>query len=341
MKSKKERCGEYLEMLSGFLARPESREPPLFTVADLIEACPGLDFSVLAAEHALTRRISAAKVQLLGLALGGFTDDLDKGSVQILGKAELRFIQERASAEPERFMDPVFRSDIGCFVIPDSNDECIGAGVTRDFLVRADAAGIPVLCSAQSRSGVEARLYRVLEERLAPSLSFHGELVVFRGLGLLIIGPSGIGKSDCALDLIMNGHQLVADDVVHIRRNQLDQLIGKSRELIRDHMDIRGLGIVNVRDLFSSYSIIEEHPVDLVLLLEPWEKKKAYACFNEQGHLDILGIETPMIRVPVSRGRNWINLIHVAVRRFILQSKGYDAETDLSRKLGNLLQEEN
>lgn len=329
--------GDYLGMMSEFLAG--SGKSPPFSVKDLIEAAPDLKFSVIAGKEALDRRISAPKVQLLGLALQGFTDDLDPGSVQIIGRAEMRYIQVKASARPEKYMDPTFQSDIGCIVMPDAQSNCRQPGITDDFLEGADQAGLPILCSPVTRTVVEARLLDILEERLAPSLSLHGELVVFRGMGLLIIGKSGIGKSDCALDLIMHGHQLVADDVVHVRRNPLGQLIGRSRDLIRHHMDISGLGIVNISELFSAYHVLEEHAVDLVILLEPWDDGATY-CFSEREFLEILDVRKPMIRIPVTRGRNWVNLIHVAVRRFLKESSGERTETQLVARLDQLLNQD-
>lgn len=337
MSSKKTKGEEFLHILESFLADPKGSKTPHYCVADLIQACGKLQFRSMIGETGLTRTLSATKVQLLGLALGGYLDDLDAGSVQILGKAELRFINERASEDPRRFLEPMLKSEIGCIIIPDLSESSDEWGVTPDFLDRAHKAGMPVLCSPMPRSVVEAKVLHVLEEQLAPCRSFHGNLVVFCGLGLLILGKSGIGKSDCALDLITHGHQLVADDVVQVRRNALGQLIGRSRDLIRNHMDVRGVGIVNVKELFSVYSVIEEHPIDLLILLERWDPEKNYACFNEQASLDILAVVKPMIRLPVSPGRNWVNLIQVAVRKFLLQSKGYDAEEQLVKKLGKML----
>ena len=319
----------YLEAIAKRVAQPESR-PPLFTVADLIEACPDLKLVVVAGQAGCRRPLSDPRVQLLGLALQGLLDDLETGSVQILGRAEVRFIREQDDA----ICKPVFNSEIGCLLAPETEKP---AHLPAGFLDLADSHSLPILCSPLPRQQVETRVNRVLEERLAPSVSFHGDLVVFCGLGLLIIGKSGIGKSDCALDLITHGHQLVADDVVLVRRNPLGQLIGRARDLIRHHMDIRGLGIVNVRELFSIYSVMEEHPIDLVVFLEAWDSERKGGCFERNDTLDILGIPKPLLSLPVGSGRNWENLIQVAVRNHILKSRGYDAERQLADKLDVLL----
>ena len=314
--------------LSDFIAHPKEGRTRQFTVEHLIKACPELELGLVGTSKGLSRSLTKTKVQLLGLALADYTDDLEPGSVQVLGKAEVRFIQERAVPDSGTSLQPIFDSNIGCFIVPDAH----GSDLSPYFLKQAAAKAIPILGSPLPREKVEARVIRVLEEELAPSISFHGDLVVLCGLGILIIGRSGIGKSDCALDLITHGHQLVADDMVHIRRNPLDQLIGKGVDLIRHHMDIRGLGIVNVQELFSVYSVIEEHSVDFVIFLEDWMPKTPY-CLKHESTIDILNIPKPLIHLPVTPGRNWVNLIQVAVRNFILKSKGYDAEQSLSGRL--------
>jgi len=329
---------ETTRALKPFLARDACRVKATLRVADLIEAAGDLELEVAAGADGLDRTLTSPRVQVLGLALQGIPDDLESGSIQVLGRAERRCITENA-IDSWSFLED--ETGIGCLVMPEAEADDAREELSNGFLARIERTGLPLLTSTYPRPMVEARLLHLLEERLAPSLCLHGELVVFCGLGLLILGESGIGKSDCALDLIMNGHQLVADDGVLIRRNPLGQLIGKSSELIQNHMDIRGLGIVNIRELFSVYSVIEEHPIDLILMLERWREEKTYACFNERGSLDILGVERPLIRIPVSQGRNWVNLIHVAVRRFILASKGYDAEEALADKLDALLEAKN
>ncbi len=286
---------------------------------------------VEAGAKGLDNALLAPRTQLLGLALSGYNDDLEPGSVQVLGKAELRFIEERMAERPPIFFDPDYRCDVGCLLVPDN------LAIPEALRHKANKTDMPVLASPKTRRQVEARVNLVLEEKLSPSLCFHGDMVVVSGLGVLILGKSGIGKSDCALDLIMHGSQLVADDTVQVRRDALGHLIGRAQELTRRHMDIRGLGIVNVRELFGVYSVIEEHPIDMVIVLEPWDAEQSYAYAQEQDSLEILGVPKPLIHLPVYPGRDWTNLIHVAVRRFLLKAKGYDAEKELSNKLGELL----
>lgn len=319
-----------MELITRSLTRKPSRQP--YTVRQLLEACQDLEFRAAAGESGMDCVLATAKVQLLGLALAGFTDDIETGSVQILAGAELRYIAEQLTKQSAAFLDPVFHCGIGCFLVAE------GLQLPKAFLDKADQFGVAVLWTSKGRLQSEALVVRTLEEELAPSISFHGDLVVFCGLGLLILGKSGIGKSDCALDLITHGHQLVADDNVHVRRNPLGQLIGKGDDAIPHHMDIRGLGIINVKELFSVYSVMEEHGIDLVIFLEPWNPKENYARKREERMLEILGVPKPLLRLPVAPGRNWENLIQVAARNFILKSKGYDADRALSDKLARMLE---
>lgn len=324
------RGDDYLKYLKKSLSG-EKETIPHFTVEGLLKDCGSLQLTAVAGHEGIDRQLSSTKVQLLGLALAGFTDDLEANSVQILGKAELRFIQEQITENPPEFFEPEFECGIGCFVVPEALD------IPKVFIQKANQFGIPVLTSPMSHRRVESFLSRVLEAELAPSTSVHGGLVVVCGLGILILGPSGIGKTDCALDLITHGHQFVADDVVSIRRNPLGRLIGKAKEPVRHHMDVRGLGIVNVKELFSIYSVMDEHSLDLVILLEPWDDKETYVTSHDDEALNILGVDVPIHRLPISTGRNWVNLIQVAVRKHILRSGGYNAEQLLMEKFEHIL----
>ena len=316
----------YLNLLSASLA-PKSGTDPSFTVAQLLANGKHLSLSIVAGREGLDRCLTTPKVQLLGLALAGFTDDLEPGSAQVLGRAELRFIQERMHAGLA-FLAPDFQCDFPCFLVPENLE------IPDAFAAKADRLRIPVLRSPKSRLSLENGVARILEQELAPSTSFHGVLVVVCGLGILILGKSGIGKSDCALDLITHGHQLVADDIVSVRHNSLGQLIGRPKGNVRHHMDIRGLGIINVKELFSIYSVMDEHAIDMVIYLEPWDKTKSYVISGGEESLEILGAKRPMYRMPVSSGRNWVNLIQVAVRRHILQCEGVSAEKALVEQFG-------
>ena len=331
MASQTEEPKDYLTILAESVAKASAHRPTGLTVADLMEADPELQWTLVAGHPGVGRNLTTPKVQLLGLALAGFTDDLEPGSAQVLGRAELRFMEERLDERAKDIFGPGFQDNIACFLVPENLE------IPKVFARTANELAVPVLRSPHPRLVLETNVARLLEKHLAPRISIHGVLVVVCGLGILITGKSGIGKSDCALDLITHGHQLVADDGVDIRLDPLGRLVGKSSEINGHHMDVRGVGIVNVKELFSIYSVMDEHPVDLLIHLEPWDTSKCYASSGEAEHFHILEVALPLYRLPVGYGRNWVNLIQVAVRKYILQTKGYDAEKALSDRLESML----
>jgi HPr kinase/phosphorylase len=204
-------------------------------------------------------------------------------------------------------------------------------------LSSTEGSGIPLLRSGCQSSLVISQLSAFLESRLSHTMTVHGVLIDVDGVGILILGKSGIGKSESALTLIQRGHRLVADDVVQIRRTG-DRLAGRGMELSRFHMEIRGLGILNIRDLFGVVSIRDEKRVELVIRLEEWEPGQEYdrLGLDEQYH-EILGISLPLVRLPVRPGRNIPTLVEVAARNQLLKSMGYrSAEAFNKEVLKNL-----
>jgi HPr kinase/phosphorylase len=180
-------------------------------------------------------------------------------------------------------------------------------------------------------------LTRYLEDKLAPRLVLHGVLMDIYGLGVLLLGESGVGKSECALDLVVRGHRLISDDVVEIRRRK-EVLIGTGPELTRYHMELRGVGIINVKDLFGVAAVRMNKFVEYVIRLDPWKAEKRYdrLGLDEQSH-EILGLELPYVEMPVGPGRNLSVLIEVAARNHLLKLKGYHPARELARMLGNRL----
>lgn len=309
-----------------------------FLAGSVKDLCPDepVDVSVeralrdLSLRHAgggrdLTRSIRVPFIKTPGLALAGFADNIPLGAVLHWGPAETQWI----TAQQPTWQALWQREPAAILVTDDSQPS--------QALARAAAdAGVPILADTRTAADSRRRLQVFLDDVLAPAICLHGDLVVFCGLGILILGKSGIGKSDCALDLIAHGHQLVADDVVQVRRNGIGQLVGRSKGLVRHHMDIRGLGIINVSELFSVYAVLDEYTVDLIIHLEPWQEGRAYN-FQQEESFDLLGVNKPLVRLPVGMGRNWENLIQVAVRRFILRRRGFDAESALADKLDRML----
>jgi HPr kinase/phosphorylase len=295
-------------------------EGPGVAIAELLDvAAEGLKLDLAAGRGGLENRIHLARVQRPGLALTGYTDYIRYGRVQVLGSSEAGYL---GKLEPRRrtvILDKLCRCRISCFVVTK------GIVPPPELLTAAEARGIPVLTTPLESTAFIKLLSAFLEERLATRLHLHAVLLDVFGLGVLILGESGIGKSECALDLIDRGHRLVADDVVEIKRMG-DVLVGSSPDLTRYHMELRGLGVLNIKDLYGVSAIRLSKRVELVVQLERWEAGKEYdrLGLRDETFL-VLGVEVPLTRMPVAPGRNIALLAEVAARNQLLREGGYDA----------------
>ena len=296
------------------------------------DAAELLAFELISGEDGLDNIINRPRIQKPGLALAGFLEYIHAGRVQILGKSEMTFLRERAPAERRRIVSQLCRHGVSCFVLTTGNE------APAEMTQETDRQAVPVLKTDLSSSEAIDQLTRFLEDRLAPRAVLHGVLLDVYGLGVLLLGDSGVGKSECALDLVVRGHRLVSDDVVEIHRRGV-LLVGTGPELTRYHMELRGLGIVNVKDLFGVASVRHSKFVEYVIRLDPWKPGKRYdrLGLDEQG-FDVLGIELPYVEMPVGPGRNLSVLIEVAARNHLLKLKGYHPARQLARRLGEQLQ---
>lgn len=194
--------------------------------------------------------------------------------------------------------------------------------------------GIPLYSTAQITSDLIVRLAAYLHQRLAPRTLKHGVLVDIYGIGILILGQAGMGKSEAALDLVLRGHRLVADDVIEISRVQSRVLVGRSPDILRHHMEIRGLGILNMKDLFGVTAVIERKEIQFVVELLPWAKREEVDRLGIDEHrMSILGVDLPLLRIPVSTGRNMGSILEVAARNQMIKSLGYHTAIDFHRRL--------
>jgi HPr kinase/phosphorylase len=201
-------------------------------------------------------------------------------------------------------------------------------------------SGAPILVSSLATNVMTTRLTKILEDAFAPRKSIHGVLVEVFGVGILIVGRSGVGKSECALELIERGHRLVADDVVDIRSVSDTFLIGSGAKLIRHHMEIRGLGIINIKQLFGVGAIRDKKQIQVVVSLEEWDVKKEYDRLGmEDSTYSILGVEVPLLNIPVKPGRNVPILIETAAMNFRLNKLGYNTAKEFDRELMHRIQE--
>jgi HPr kinase/phosphorylase len=296
------------------------------------EAVEELGLALVGGADGLDNVVNRARIQKPGLALAGFLEYIHPGRVQILGKSELSFLGERPPSERSRIAAQLCRQGVSCFVVTS------GLTPPPELVEAADDNAVPLLRTDLLSSAIIDALTRFLEDRLAPRQVVHGVLLDLYGLGVLLLGDSGVGKSECALDLVVRGHRLVSDDVVEIKRRG-GILVGTGPELTRYHMEVRGLGIINVKDLFGVAAVRRVKFVELVIRLDPWKPGKKYdrLGLDDRGYV-ILGVELPFVEMPVGPGRNLSVLIEVAARNHLLRLKGYNPARELARRLGEKLQ---
>ena len=292
-----------------------------------------LRLSVLAGENHLDNPVTHPRVQKPGLAFAGYYEYIKPGRVQIVGESELEYLK---TVEPEERRERLRR--IAALPIP---VVVITKGLSpeAEFLDEFRARQVPVLASRALSSVVIKQLSWFLEDHLVPSTRLHGVLLDIYGLGVLLIGSSGVGKSEAALDLITRGHSLVSDDRVTIKRYPSGELVGFSEETLKHHMELRGLGIINVKDLFGLAAIRARKPIDLVVELEPWREGQAYDRLGlDETVFSILDTPCPYIRMPVALGRNVANLVEIAARNHVLKLQGTHSAREFARKLEEQLE---
>ena len=290
-----------------------------------------LALRLAAGKAGLGRAIVLSRVQRPGLALTGYTDYIRYGRVQIMGGSEIGYLRTLAPRQRSAVLAKLARCRISCFVVTK------GLRPPAELRKECDARGIPLLETEAESTPFIKQLSAFLDERLALRLHLHSVLMDIFGLGVLIMGESGIGKSECALDLIDQGHRLVGDDVVEIKR-MADALVGASPDLTRYHMELRGLGVINIKDLYGVSSIRISKRVELVVNLERWEEGKEYDRLGLRAEkFLILGVEVPQIRMPVAPGRNIAILVEVAARNQLLKERGYDAAQRFAESVDAML----
>jgi HPr kinase/phosphorylase len=305
-----------------------SQGVPVSTLLRDLAESRGIDLELLAGAGGVGRRITNPHPQKTGLALSGFDKYLREGRILVLGESEVRFLEALTPAERSAVIRQVFSHALPCLVVT------AGFQPPQEVLDEADRAKLPVMTTRAATALVMSRLADTLDVYLAERAVVHGVLMDILGLGVLIIGESGIGKSECALDLIVRGHRLVADDAVELRARANAFLMGTCPELTRHHMEIRGLGLINVQDLFGVASTRTSKRVELVVQLERWDPAREYDRLGlDEAHYETVGVRVPMLVMPVAPGRNLAILVEVAARNQLLRNGGHNAARRLVDRL--------
>ena len=306
----------------------ESRIPHVKISELLSEELDYLRLKVLTGETHLDNWITHPRVQKPGLAFAGYYAYVKPGRVQIIGESETEYLKTLDEQERQLRLDTIASLPVPVFVITKGIEPLPG------LLASCQAREVPVLSSTALSSTVIKGISYFLEDHLVPSTSLHGVLLEIYGLGVLLIGESGVGKSESALDLITRGHSLVADDKVTIKRYPNGELIGFSEGPLRHHMELRGIGIINVQDLFGLASVRERTSIDLVIELEHWQQGQPYERLGlDETLFHILETPCPYLRMPVALGRNVSILVEIAARNHVLKLQGHHSAREFARKL--------
>jgi len=305
---------------------------PRLSISELLsETEAGLDLELLAGKRGLSRFVQVPRIQKPGLALAGYTKNLHPDRIQVLGATELSYLSELIQRDSEKAEDHIAQLcalDICCFIITK------GLAPPENLLREVESHNIPLLRSHHQSSTFISLLTQYLEERLLAQTSVHGVLVDVLGIGVLLLGKSGIGKSECALDLVIRGHRLVSDDVVKVRLKLPAVLFGEGSDLLHYHMEVRGLGIINIKHLFGVAAIRERKKIDLVIELVEWQDGHEYDRLGlEQSTYELLGVKLPLQILPVRQGRNITTLVEVAARNQLLKEMGYHSAIEFEERL--------
>ena len=287
-----------------------------------------LALAQVAGRDGLDRQIVNHRIQKPGLALTGYEQQLDRGRLLTLGGTEIEFLAGASETARRLATTTVMSSEPACIVVTR------GLEVPAELASACDDAGVPLLVTPLVSADFIYKVKSFLSARLSPATSLHGVLVEVHGLGILILGRSGIGKSEAAIDLVLRGHPLVADDVVMIRREGPSAVLGYGAELIEHHMEIRGLGIIDVKALFGVGAVRASTRIRLVIeLVEVSEAGEIDRLGLDEEFYSVLGEELPYRKVPVSPGRNAATIIEVAARNLLLKQMGQNTAAELVARL--------
>lgn len=296
------------------------------------ELASRLKLKIISGEKWLKKKITTARIQKPGLLLTGLLDKLHSDRVQIFGKAEIGYLKSLPQEMLAASLKTLEETPSPCYVVTR------GLAVPQFLSHLAERKKTPLLKTPLTTSIFIDRITKYLEEKLAPTATMHGVFVDVMGVGILIIGKSGVGKSECALDLITRGYRLISDDVVLIKRMPPSTIFGMAVDVIKYHMEVRGLGIINVKDIFGITAVREKKQLDLIVELVVWNPEEGYDRLGfDVGKYDILGVELPHLRIPVSPGRSVATIVEVAARNQILKIMGYDSALEFHKQLNNAI----
>jgi HPr kinase/phosphorylase len=303
--------------------------PPKLTVGRLVERLTGpLQLEHYTETGGLQREVGNPDVSSPGLALAGYVKRFPAERLQVLGETEVTYLKSLDEATRRSHLSTFFSFPIPCVFITKGQEP------TSDLLEYATAAGIAVIRTRLKTNEFYTRLKPWLEDEFAPSVNLHGSLSDVFGVGLLFIGSSGIGKSECVLDLVERGHRLVADDLVIVKRRLGDVLIGRGHDLQRHHMEIRGVGLVDIPSIFGIRAVRQQKRIEVVVELQAWDgEPNADRTGLDTDLKKILDVEIPKVRVPLNPGKNITVIAEVIAMNHLLKYSGIDPAERFNERL--------
>ena len=276
--------------------------------------------------------IHSAELNRPGLQFVGYYEHFAYDRPQVVGLTEMSYLEQLSDEERHARLDALFSYPIPCMIL------CRGMMPQADILDLAKAHDVCILRTESVTTSLVVNAMNYLNRAIAPRSTLHGVLVDVYGVGVLITGESGVGKSEAALELVKRGHQLVADDVVDICRITPNRLIGESPETVRHFMEIRGIGIIDIKAMYGISAVLMSKTIDLVIHLENWKEKKSYDRLGlSEDFTTIMDVRVPHVVLPVRPGRNLAVVIEVAARNFSLKQLGYSAAQELDRRLNEMM----
>jgi HPr kinase/phosphorylase len=317
--------------VSGDSAPVASVPPPMVdvTVAELIDDPRlGIKLTRLAGDAGDGRPIRHPRVQKSGLALAGHYYGVVPTRIQVLGETELSYLETLTPEQRGQAARGYFSLGLSCVVLTRRDVP------PKAIVQAAEATGTPLFMSEARSSRTINALHSLLDERLAPTSTLHGVLVDVFGIGLLLLGKSGIGKSECAVELVLRGHRLVADDVVRCEWRPPGMVFGAPADMLRHHVEVRGLGVLNIKDLFGVTAVRERKRIDMIVQLDEWDEKKAYDRLGvDDQHFEILNTQIRLVTVPVRPGRDMGAMLEMAARNELLRRAGRHSAKELLARL--------
>ncbi len=303
---------------------------PVLTVGTLIEEkAEDLKLTIIAGSGGLGKRITVPDINRPGLAFAGYFAHLPYERVQVIGIAEHTFLKSLSYEKQCEMFTKVFSpAQVPCCIITRSFEPL------KSMLEVFDRLNVPLLSTPLSSAQLLGDLLFYLDEKLAPVQKVHGVLCNVYGLGVFIRGKSGVGKSECALELVKRGHMLVSDDIVEITKRSGRILMGKATGIVKHHMELRGVGVIDIRNMFGIANILDESKIELVINLVDWNEVNKFERLGlDEYFANILGVKVPEITIPVAPGRNLAVIVETASLNQRLKNRGYFAAIEMNKKL--------